>query len=836
MLRDRQTDSASRGPGVRTHLWLLIAIGLLAVIYLGLTEVHTLELADTYIQRSAHRETEMAAAFRDAVRAYVEEHIQPRMAESADDNTCRPDVMSSAYVATKVLDRVGETFPELLTRTTTLEPRNPKNQPNEVERRIIAFFDEHPHAQAWSSAIDLHGTGQTYFIHATPRRLGASCLRCHGDPADASTALIEAYGDTAGFGRSAGDVAIDYAAIPVTAAYAEANAVTNHHLIASAGLCGLFLLGIGLLGYVHHRQNRLNAAMLMQREAHLRSIVEGSPNCVLSFDAHGRFQTVNFSGLEALGLTEAQLIGRPFVDIWPAQARPYMQQAVTRVLDGEKVAFETEYVRLGGRVLTWWLALNPIQDARDGGVSGFVGIATDITARKEAERQLLIDARTDALTGLTNRVGLCECLQAIVQRSWQDTAERFAVIFLDFDRFKIINDSLGHEAGDDLLVQIASRLRATMTRHGATQRLARDATVARFGGDEFVVLLEDLDAPSDALRQAEDLLSDLNRPYMLGSCEVHSTASLGIRIGDGGDAVGELLRDADTAMYESKLAGRGRCTVFDDSMRQRIQRRAMLEQDLRKAIDRDEMFLVYQPIVSLDDGTIRAFEALLRWRHGEHGVISPGEFIPIAEENGTILDLGQWVLEAACAQSAAWQRDTGRAVSVNVNLSRNQLCDPTLCDTVRSVLAQTGLPPTRVQLEVTESTIMDNVGQVLDTLKRLKALGIELAMDDFGTGYSSLACLHDLPVDVLKIDRSFIRGIDGNRDFAAMVHAVSGLSENLGIAMVAEGIETAEQLALLQAMDCACGQGFLFSAPMAAEDVPGFEVDRGLFTRRAEAA
>jgi len=458
---------------------------------------------------------------------------------------------------------------------------------------------------------------------------------------------------------------------------------------------------------------------------------------------------------------------------------------------------------------------------------GSVGILRDITDRKRMEEELRTAARTDKLTGLPNRAFFLDHLQHALLRADRFKDYRYAVLFLDFDRFKIINDSLGHKAGDLLLQEAAARLRAAVRAGDALGRQDCEQTTARLGGDEFVVLLDGLRETADAQVVAQRLLQHFSQPYQLGEHEVYCTASIGIVTSDTpATSAEDVLRDADTAMYEAKVAGKGRYASFDVSMRQRVQNRLNLENDLRKAIDTQQLFVMYQPIVSLDTMAIEAFEALIRWNHPERGSIPPADFVPIAEDTGLIVPLGEWILGEACRQFALWRQDQGDTAPyyISVNLSRSQLLVWDLPTMIQRVLRETGLPPANLQLEVTESTIMRDAELAQRVLKALKDVGVMLAMDDFGTGYSSLSCLHQFPFDVLKIDRSFIANLDRGRDMTALVHAVVALARNLNIRVVAEGIETAEQLMTLQSLGCQFGQGYFFSKPMMTADAAHFRV------------
>jgi diguanylate cyclase (GGDEF)-like protein len=502
------------------------------------------------------------------------------------------------------------------------------------------------------------------------------------------------------------------------------------------------------------------------------------------------------------------------------------------------------WVLLGQSGLLWFLGIGGLW-----GANRRLGI--QIVRREQVEEQLHESNRHlaqlnqelhhtsfhDKLTGLPNRALFCDRLQQAILRSQRLKDYHFAVLFLDFDRFKTINDSLGHNIGDLLLQEIAQRLHATVRCGDSLGRQVHGHITARIGGDEFVVFLDGLANPDDAKVVAERLLGAFSQPFRPGEHEVYSTASIGIATSNitTGNA-NEMLRDADTAMYEAKLTGKGQYVVFDVSMRQRVQNRLTLELDLRKALDGGELFLVYQPIVSLQTGQIESFEALVRWKHPERGIISPGEFIPIAEDTGLILPIGEWVMREACGQFTRWRQCMGDAAprSISVNLSRKQLMLPDLPETIQRILDQTGMAPECLHLEVTESAVMKDVAAAAGVLHAIKAIGVKLDMDDFGTGYSSLACLHQFPIDVLKIDRSFIANIDRGRDYAALVHAVTQLARNLNICVVAEGIETMDQVLILQSLECEFGQGYLFSKPLTADRVVEFKVQTYLLPKGNE--
>jgi diguanylate cyclase (GGDEF)-like protein len=398
------------------------------------------------------------------------------------------------------------------------------------------------------------------------------------------------------------------------------------------------------------------------------------------------------------------------------------------------------------------------------------------------------------------------------------------VLFLDLDRFKVINDSLGHFIGDQLLVGIARRLESS---------LRPGDTVARLGGDEFTVLLEDLNSVTEAIDVANRLQNSLSAPFSLDGREVFTTVSIGIAFSTiGYEHPDDVLRDADTAMYRAKMLGKDRHEVFDKAMHARALNLLQLENDLRRAIDRQELVLHYQPIVSLNSGRIKGFEALVRWRHPQRGYISPMDFVPIAEETGLIIPIGQWVFEEACRQVKEWQEQLPQfsSLQMSINLSNRQFAQADLIEQIRNTLLRLDVKPSCIKLEITESMMMQNVESAIDMLKQIRGLGIELSMDDFGTGYSSLNYLRRFPISTLKIDRSFVSQMTGENDNAEIVKTILMLATNLNMNVVAEGIETESQLAQLCRLACGYGQGFLFSKPLDAHDARAFLMKSGPLT------
>ncbi len=453
---------------------------------------------------------------------------------------------------------------------------------------------------------------------------------------------------------------------------------------------------------------------------------------------------------------------------------------------------------------------------RNGEAYRMAGSQSDITARKLAEKRLLHDAFHDALTGLPNRALFLDRLGMVIAHARRRGGHPYAVLFLDLDRFKNVNDSLGHHVGDELLVAVARRLEIL---------LRPGDTVARLGGDEFAILLNDFNDVPQATRVAQRVNRELAKPFNLRGHEVFVTMSLGIALGSSSDyeRPEDVLRDADTAMYRAKAAGKDRHALFDRNMHDRAVALLQIENDLRRAIEREEFEIHYQPIVSLASGELDAFEALLRWNHPIRGLLQPETFISIAEDTGLIVPIGWWVLREACRQLAEWQAlyPTGRAVPVSVNLSGKQFMQVDLIKRLKRILRETQVEMGSLRLEMTESTIMDHGDAALAKLSQLRDLGVKLYIDDFGTGYSSLSYLHRLPMDALKIDRSFISYTGDGGGRSEIVHTIVTLARTLGMGVAAEGLETAEQVSRLRGLSCQYGQGYFFSKPIDSSAASG---------------
>jgi diguanylate cyclase (GGDEF)-like protein len=519
-----------------------------------------------------------------------------------------------------------------------------------------------------------------------------------------------------------------------------------------------------------------------------------------------------------LGFEENEIGDQP--DEWFSRIhegdRERVKQEIAAHQNGLNPQFESEHRMLHqDGSFRWMLSRGLAVTNAKGKVQRMAGWQTDITEGKVS----------DPLTGLPNRLLFTDRLVRLIKQARRREGYLFAVLFLDLDGFKMINDSLGHLVGDQLLIGVASRLEKCLRATDMVARVGREFIVARMGGDEFTVLLDDLKDPADARQAAERLMKAVSTPFNLNGKEVFTSVSVGIALSNAAkyEFPDEILRDADTAMYRAKSLGKARYEVFDADMRASVMARLQLEMDLHRAIERHEFSNFYQPIISLVSGEIVGFESLLRWNHPTRGQLGPEEFIAVAEETGLIRELGWWNLRESCRQMSVWRAKypAYADLTISVNLSPKQFLQPNLIADIQGVLAELKMPPSALKLELTESTVMGDPASAIEMLEEIKAHGISLAIDDFGTGYSSLSYLHRFPLDTLKIDRSFISGIgDGanNQDGTEIARTILPMASNLHLEVVAEGVETGEQLALLTRLKCKYGQGFYFSKPLPAAD------------------
>ena len=546
---------------------------------------------------------------------------------------------------------------------------------------------------------------------------------------------------------------------------------------------------------------------LREREEHFRLLVEGVKDyAIFMLSPQGHIVSWNAGAERLKGYTAEEAIGRHFSCFYTDEDRTVGHPEEELVIAEREGRYQEEGWRVhknGSKFLASVL-ITALRN-ESGQLHGFSKITHDITERKRAEEQLLHNALHDALTGLPNRTLFLEHLRRAIERNLKRQEKPFAVLFLDFDHFKLINDSLGHMEGDNLLRLIARRL---------TNCLRPGDTVARIGGDEFTILLEDLSPSGEVLQIVERLQNSLKETFDLRGNEVSTSASIGIVSSNTNYTDPEtMLRDADIAMYCAKAGGKARYEIFNQKMHEQASSRLKLEIELRQAVEREEFCVYYQPIISLRTDRIKGFEALVRWHHPARGIVSPLEFISVAEETGLIIPLGLWILRQSCRQLRSWQNEDA-SLSISVNLSCKQFKQPDLVERIIEIIRDTKIEPGSLRLEITESHLMEDSETAISILNRLRMHNIKLSMDDFGTGYSSLSYLHRLPIDYLKIDRSFVSQMQINSENREIVRTIILLAKNLNLEVIAEGIETVEQADYLKTLNCDFGQGYLYSKPI----------------------
>ncbi|WP_414570288.1 putative bifunctional diguanylate cyclase/phosphodiesterase [Nostoc sp. CCY 9925] len=589
----------------------------------------------------------------------------------------------------------------------------------------------------------------------------------------------------------------------------------------------------------------LRQAALDKERQRYQDLFEFAPDAYLVTNTTGTIQEANHAAASLLHVRQKYLVGKPLILFIAQQDRQVFSSQMNNLQQllnwetnlqprGEKpfpasVKLSAVYDEKGEQIGWRWLLCNiterkevqkmlhrayddleiRVAERTAELIKANQKLLTEITERKRAESQLLHLAFHDALTGLPNRAAFINRLRHAINYSKRHSDYLFAVLFIDLDRFKVINDSLGHHKGDQFLLAIASRLELCVRSID---------TAARLGGDEFTILLEGIQDVSDAIKVADRIEQELKLPFELDGQEIFTTASIGIALSStiNYERPEDVLRDADTAMYRAKMLGRARYELFNSNMYANALAKLQLETDLRRAIERLELRVYYQPIVSLTSGSILGFEALLRWEHSERGLLSPADFIPLAEETGLIFSIGKWVLHEACAQMQAWRasHSSNLLKKISVNLSLKQFSQPDLIEQIGQILESTGLNADSLVLDITESVIVENGDRVIATLSQLREIGIQLSIDDFGTGYSSLGRLYNFPISLLKIDRSFISSISSNSKNLEIIEILVTLAHKLGVDVLAEGIETKEQLALVRKLNCEYGQGHFFSVPL----------------------
>jgi len=585
-----------------------------------------------------------------------------------------------------------------------------------------------------------------------------------------------------------------------------------------------FVLLFDLYTIYQHLQLQRVRRRLAERDQLFQLITENAADMIAVVDNEGKRLYNSPAYQRVLGYSAEELSsGSSLEQIHPSD-RERVEQAAAKARttgQGQRLDYKMRHKDGSWRILE--STASPIRNAQQE-IQGLVIVNRDITQRRQAEEALEHSAFYDGLTDLPNRTLFTDRLQHALIRALRHSDYKFAVLFVDIDEFKVLNDSLGHSAGDELLVQVAKRLKVNFR---DTDTLARSASagsqpsqngLARLGGDEFTVLLEDVFNPSDAIRVAERIQSKLATPFEIKQEQIFITASVGIALSSSSySGAEELLRDAEIAMYRAKRAGKARCQVFDPAMHSSALQRLKLETELRRGIESGELLVYYQPIVSLTNGRITGFEALSRWRRPE-GLVPPAEFIPIADETGLILPMNRALLREACLQLRTWQTQftSDPPLTMSVNLAPKQFAQPELVSEIATILEETGIAPNALNFEIMETIAMRDADRALLVLNELRGLGVHLSIDDFGTGYSSLSRLPRLPVDALKIDRSFVSSMSSVRENREIVRTIITLAHSVGLKVVAEGTETEEQITKLKQLGCEMAQGYFYSPPVDA--------------------
>ncbi|MCM2567824.1 MULTISPECIES: bifunctional diguanylate cyclase/phosphodiesterase [Janthinobacterium] len=555
-------------------------------------------------------------------------------------------------------------------------------------------------------------------------------------------------------------------------------------------------------------------ARLRIADAHNRAVLAAIPDTFFRLNREGFYLDYEQGHDASAGFSLSDCVGSHIRDVLPPEI-------AARLLDKAHAVLATQHIGSVDYTLTHEDSTRHFEARLVAtGADEVLGLVRDISERKRTEEQIRRLAYCDSLTGIPNRQAFLETLERELLRS-KEHDKKFAVLFMDLDAFKRINDTLGHDVGDHLLKVVSERLRETIRPSDLVLRAEHEfettfggSNLARLGGDEFTILIPDLERVEDALNVAHRVKEAMRRPFMIEGHEIFVTASIGISLyPEDGEDCNSLLKYADTAMYHAKNCGKNNAKLYSSSLTMEIMSHVKMEVGLRKALQNNELYLLYQPQIDVPSTQIVGVEALVRWRHPERGIISPTEFIPLAEETGLIVPIGEWVLRTACNQAKAWQSDGGRAIRMAVNLSAKQFKDENLMQIVLSVLADTGLDARLLELELTEGTLMDDARATMVTLEQLRGIGVYLSIDDFGTGYSSMNYLKRFDVRALKIDKSFIAGLPQDTENAAITRAIIAMAHGLKMVVVAEGVETDEQLLMLEEYGCDMAQGYFLGHP-----------------------
>jgi diguanylate cyclase (GGDEF)-like protein/PAS domain S-box-containing protein len=589
----------------------------------------------------------------------------------------------------------------------------------------------------------------------------------------------------------------------------------RNELLAAAILAATAMLILFLRLQRHEHIGQLEETernALRESEERFRALTEQSTDIILIADLSGQIKYASPSVQTVLAVLGNSLVGTSMIDlVHPDDFTKTMTAGPRSVADGKNELVEFRLRHADGTWLFFECVVRNLIHHKN--IGGLVYNARDITERKHAQEQLLFNATHDALTGLPNRALFLGRLQSVVDRIKRHSREVAAVLFIDIDDFKVVNDCYGHATGDVLIKEVSNRLRACMR---------SDGTIARMGGDEFTVLVEDVTDPSDAIRVAERIQASFTRPFLLEGLEVFKSTSIGIALTSPGISADAVLQNADIAMYRAKDQGKACSELFDRTMHEQVMSRLLLEAKLRHALENEELTLHYQPIVAVETRAVQGFEALLRWQPEDSNSIPPSTFVPIAEQSGLIVPISVWVLRKACLEAVSWQQryPADPPIYVSINISSKHFSHAGFIRHVKDALEESAVEPQSITIELTESLAMNDAVATGQTMSQLRALGVKLSIDDFGTGYSSLSYLRRFPVDTLKIDQSFVKTMDAEN--YAIVRTIVGLANNLDLKVVAEGVETTDQHQLLALAGCGSAQGYLFAEPMPANRVGVF--------------
>jgi diguanylate cyclase (GGDEF)-like protein len=791
---------------------LLIGLGILGIVFTGLTVLQTWRWSLEQVDTLSHEQTVLLIDVNNSIRKYIKEHIRPEMAKRIPRGEFVPEAMSTSFVARSILDQFRQKHPDYILRFPSVNPRNPVNKADARELSIIRYFQRNPGKKFWAGSLDVDG--KNYYARATPRRLEAECLQCHGNPSDAPASLVRRYGSTAGFGKHVGDLSIDLVAMPRDSVYSAAAALARRRALWGIIPCLVFVAAVVFLIRTDTRQRKRSESAVNSSERRYRSLwesaIEGFCLHEVVLDEQGepidyRILDVNPAYENTLGLKAKDVVGRLATDVYGIQCPPYLEVYSRVASTGVPESFETYFEPMD---LYFDVAVFSPAPGR------FATAFANISERKAHEQQLSYQSNHDSLTGLPNRYHFEHYLRSQTALRCDGKPLPFTPVFLDLDRFKLINDALGHYVGDKVLIKTAERL---------MQCVRSSDLVARLGGDEFAVILNGCDQRDVGENVARQLIDSISRPFDVEGHRLVVGASAGLAMHpmDAEDGT-TLLRHADAAMYTAKHVAPNTYRWYSGEVDRRNRARMQIGIDIRRAIEEDQFQIFYQPILSLKDGAIRGAEALLRWNHPENGMVSPGLFIPVAEDMGLMGVIGARVLRSACSQMKEWIDSGVQLSTISVNVSTAQVRESGWLISLGEAVSESRLDPTCINLELTESDFAVDFESLRSALEEAFDIGVKLSIDDFGMGQSSLSRLKDLPMAQLKIDGSFVKDIEHNQSDKELLRSIVLMAHSQGIEVTAEWVETKGQLDILQSYDCDLAQGYFISPPLPADEFREF--------------